>query len=311
METNRLTGMAVCTLVLLISGAAVAPSQHPAFENNPFFGRNDSTMYKPAKQAHGGAGVLSYMQTTPGDAFSSNFIFLHRGIMKPKSGIGEHAHRRMEEMYFVLDHYAEFTVHGKTSVIPAVGMVLCPMGSSHGIYNPTDNPVEWMNFGVSNDNRQYDAVNFNNEGDDLVGRDLESPPPFTWAVLNSEMLRPVENLYGGRDTVFAREVWDKNDFRSYWAYVRHYRLPPGSSIGLNRNDEMEVVYYILKGRGRGTVNDATYDIVAGDSMSCTLHNAFGVFNNSRDDLEIIAVGVSMTKGVVVEGTALGDDLTER
>ena len=38
----------------------------------------------------------------------------------PKSGIGEHAHRYMEEMYFVLDRYAEFTVNGITSEVPSV-----------------------------------------------------------------------------------------------------------------------------------------------------------------------------------------------
>ena len=311
MLKRNISCLAALVLAGILPGASGLHAQHPAFDNNPYFGRNDSAMYNPGSNPHGGAGVLDYMELTTRDAFSSNFIFLHRGILRPKSSIGEHAHRRMEEMYFVLDRYAEFTVDGVTSAIPSVGMVLCPMGCSHGIFNPTDHPVEWMNFGVSNDNRQYDAVNFNSEGNDLVDRDLESPPPFTWAVLDAGMLQPVERMYGGKGTVYTREVWDKDDFRSYWAYVSHYRIPRGCSIGLHRHDEMEVVYYILSGSGRGTVNDGTYDVKAGDSMSCTVNNAFGVYNNGREDIEIIAVGVSMQKGVVVDGTPLGDDLTWR
>ena len=61
---------------------------------------------------------------------------------------------------------------------------------------------------------------------------------------------------------------------------------------------MEVVYYIISGKGRGTINDETYDIIDGDTISCTLHNSIGVFNNSDEDMEIMAVGVSMVKGQV-------------
>lgn len=73
---------------------------------------------------------------------------------------------------------------------------------------------------------------------------------------------------------------------------------------------MKVVYYVLSGKGRGTINDATYDIIDGDAMSCTLNSSIGVYNNSNEDMEILAVGVSMVKGET-DGTPLGDDLTGR
>lgn len=311
MKQSLLCRVFLSAVMFMVVVAGGVYAQHPAFGNNPFFGRNDPSKYRPGKQPHGGAGYLDYMELTPRDEFRSNFIFLHRGILRPKSGIGEHAHRKMEEMYFVFDRYAEFTVNGITAEIPAIGMVLCRMGDSHGIYNPTNHPVEWMNFGVSNENQAYDAVNYNTEGGDLVDQMIVSPPPFMWAVLSKDMLRPVERFYGGKGTVRIREVWDQEDFRSYWAYIHHYLVPPGCSIGLHRHDEMEVVYYILKGTGRGTINDATYDIMTGDALSCTLHHAIGVFNNSQEDLEVIACGVSMVKGALKFGTPLGDDLTGR
>lgn len=300
----------VLMIIFCIISVQLVYAQHPAFNNNPFFGRNDKSMYRPGKQPHGGAGVLNYMQLTPPKEFKSNFIFLHRGTIMPKSGIGEHAHRRMEEMFIVLDRYAEFTVNGRTAEIPAIGMVVCPMGSSHGIYNPSDHPVEWMNWGISNDNRNYDAVNFNTEGNDLVNQEIESPPTFMWAVLNRDMFHPVEEFCGGKGTVFTRKVWTSDDFRTNWEYLHHYLIPPGSSIGLHRHDNMEVVYYILSGKGRGTVNDATYDIIEGDAMSCILHNSIGVYNNSNEEMEIMAVGVSMVKGET-DCIPLGDDLSGR
>lgn len=297
---------ALFTMIFMCSG--ISFSQNSPFGNNPNFMRSDPSQYKPGKQAHGGAGSLDYMEITPRDEFKSNFIFLHRGIMNPKSGIGEHAHRKMEEMYFILDGYSEFTVSGRTSQIPSIGMVLCPMGTSHGIYNPTDKPVEWMNFGVSFDNRKYDAVNFNPNGDDLINQPLVSPPPFKWAVLDTRFLKPVQNFFGGKGTIYTREVWSNDSFAGSWEYVHHYLIPPGASIGLHRHDKMEVVYYILSGAGRGTISDATYDIRKGDAMSCTLHNSIGVYNNSKKNLEIIAVGVTLKKGDI-DGIVMGNDLT--
>jgi mannose-6-phosphate isomerase-like protein (cupin superfamily) len=167
-----------------------------------------------------------------------------------------------------------------------------------------------MNWGISDDNRAYDAVNFNDGGNDLVGQEIESPPPFMWAVLNRDLLHPVESFYGGRGIVYTREVWTSDDFRTNWEYLRHYLIPPGSSIGLHRHDNMEVVYYILSGEGRGTVGEATYDIREGDAMSCTLRNSIGVYNNSDADMEIMAVGVSLRKGET-DGIPVGDDLTNR
>ena len=50
---------------------------------------------------------------------STNFLYLHAGIIEPKSGIGHHFHHNIEEMYVLLNGEAEFTVNGSTSKIKA------------------------------------------------------------------------------------------------------------------------------------------------------------------------------------------------
>ncbi|MFC1552328.1 cupin domain-containing protein [Candidatus Latescibacterota bacterium] len=307
---KRTIAFAVLASILLLSlDTETASAQNSPFDNNPFFSRNDPSKYWENANPHGGAGVGRGMELTPRSEFKSGFLFLHRGFWSPGSGIGEHVHRGMEEMYIALTGYGNFTINGQTATIPSVGMALCPMGGSHGIYNDGPQPVQFLNWAVAAPNSEYSAVNFNTK-DDLVDAELESPPTFTWAVLNTELLHPIEHFHGGAGTVYTRDVWTPEDFRTNWHHLSHYRIPPGSSIGLHSNDTMEEVYYILSGSGRGTVNDATYDIIAGDAVSCTLHNAIGVYNNSDVDLEIIAVGVSMEKGVAVSVT-LGDDLSGR
>ena len=283
---------------------------HNPINGNVMFGRNDPSKYKSAKFTHGGAGTVRYMELTPREKFTTEFLFVHRGVLDPKSGIGEHVHRRMEEMYFVLDdNTACFTVNGRTAELPGPCMVLCPMGSSHGIYNPSDKVVEFMNLGISYENRQYDAVNFS-EKDDLIDAELESPPPFLWSVLDKRLLRRVPAFYNGKGEMYIRTIWSTDKFKTNWGFVNHYLLPPGSSIGYHRHDVMEEVYYILKGTGRMTVDDVTFDVKAGDAASVILHGSHGLYNNSDEDLEVLSVAVPLEKGVY-DGADLGDDLTNR
>ena len=69
------------------------------FENRtdkPPVGRTDPGSYHESHNAHGGAGSIRYMELLGGQDFETIFLFLHRGIIPPKNGIGEHLHREME-----------------------------------------------------------------------------------------------------------------------------------------------------------------------------------------------------------------------
>ena len=304
--------LCVCTTIFSVRCFAQETKtyNHNPIGGNVLFGRNDPSKYMSAKYPHGGAGTVRYMELTPREKFSTEFLFLHRGVLDPKSGLGEHVHRRMEEMYFVLDNnIAQFTVNGRTSELPGPCMVLCPMGSSHGIYNPTDNVVEFMNLGVSYENRKYDARDFG-EKDDLKNAKVESPPPFLWSVLDKRLLHPVPAFYNGKGVMYTRVVWPTEQFKTKWGFVNHYLLPPGSSIGYHRHDAMEEIYYILSGTGRMTVDGATFDVRAGDAASVLLHGAHGLYNNSNSDLEVLSIAVAVEKGVY-DGVPLGDDLTKK
>ena len=89
-------------------------------------------------------------------SLNTNLIFMHRGVIPPKSGIGHHYHNQMEEMFVIFDGQAQFTIDGRTAMLQAPAGAPCRIGRSHAIYNPGDKPVEWMNIAVGSVKGKYD-----------------------------------------------------------------------------------------------------------------------------------------------------------
>src|SRR5437667_12838120 len=68
---------------------------------------NDPSKYRSGPHVHGGAGELHYMGLFDAASLNTNLIFLHRGVLPPKGGIGHHYHNQMEEMFVIFDNEAQ------------------------------------------------------------------------------------------------------------------------------------------------------------------------------------------------------------
>jgi mannose-6-phosphate isomerase-like protein (cupin superfamily) len=132
---------------------------------------------------HDGAGSM-LIEPIMGD--STNLLFWHRGVIEPYSGIGEHFHNRCEEMFVILSGEAEFTINGRTSLLKAPVGAPDRMGNAHAIYNPTDQPVEWMNINVGT-SKVYDTSDL---GDARVGVAKDPIPQFITMKLDRADLKP-------------------------------------------------------------------------------------------------------------------------
>src|SRR5947207_14385900 len=157
----------------------------------------DPSKYRASRAVHEGAGQLDFTALFDAHAVEPNLQFLHRGVIQPKSSIGAHFHNQCEEMFVILDGEAEFTIDGHTSLLKGPAGAPCRLGHSHGIYNPTDKPVQWMNINVSMAKDQYDAFNL---GDTRVGAPLDAIPQFISMRLDRALLRPFEGMHGGKGT---------------------------------------------------------------------------------------------------------------
>ena len=238
---------------------------------------------KEIKAVHDGAGSMNFGPLMTDKTLSTNFIFLHRGVLHAHGGIGQHFHNHCEEMFVIFDGEAEFTINGRTSLLE--GTVGAPdrMGSSHAIYNPTDHDVEWMNINVGT-SKVYDTFNL---GDDRVGAPKDKIPQFVTMHLDRALLKPAPS--GGK--VQRRRALSPSVFYSPWAYVDHELIAPGGETGTSTLPNLSEAYYVMSGEGSVTVNGETVAIKKGDAIPVDLNQAKS-FKAGAQPLELMIIGVA-------------------
>ena len=243
----------------------------------------DLSKTRNIKAVHDGAGSMNFGALMNDKTLSTNFIFLHRGVLHPGGGIGQHFHNHCEEMFVIFDGEAEFTINGRTSLLK--GTVGAPdrMGSSHAIYNPTDHDVEWMNINVGT-SKVYDAFNM---GDDRVGAEKDKIPQFVTMRLDRSLLKPAPN--GGK--VQRRRALSPSVFYTAWSYVDHELIQPGGDTGTTNLADLSEAYYVISGEGSVTVNGETVAIKKGDAIPVDLNQSKS-FKAGAQPLELMIIGVA-------------------
>lgn len=270
----------------LLTFALVALAKDPLATR---IAHSDPSKYRKISGVHAGPGELHFTGMFDASTFSTNFIFLHRGVIPPGGGIGHHYHNHMEEMFVILDGEAEFTIDGRTSVLQGPAGAPCRMGRSHAIYNPGTKPVEWMNIAVGSIKGKYDASDL---GDDRVGASKDAKPVFIRMQLDRKLLRP------GAGGVQYRRALTPEVFYTNWSYVDHLLVPVGGATVAHRHEGVEEFYYVMAGTGTAKVGAETAAIAKGDAVPVFLNETHSIQNNGSEPLELMVVGVARQKWAI-------------
>ncbi|HTG38332.1 cupin domain-containing protein [Sphingomonas sp.] len=269
-----------------IAAAALCAVAAPGFAQtlNEKIGRDAPEKMREITNVHAGAGRMRFAPLLGPDALSTNLIFVHRGVIAPKSGIGQHYHNQCEEMFVILDGEAEFTVNGRTSRIAGPAGVPDVTGHAHAIYNPTDHPIEWLNINVGHTKR-YDNFDL---GDAREGAALDPVPQFMSMRLDRALLRPMS----GQAQVMYRRVLEPTVFNTPWSYVDHVLVAPGGTFDAAKHADMSEMLYVVNGEGEVTVAGEKARIGKGDAVPVDLGQARSLRATGSAPLELMVVGVA-------------------
>lgn len=275
---------------VLLTTIAVSTGAQPAKE---LVIHNEPSKYRMLSSVHAGAGQMGFAQLIGRSELATNFLYLHAGVINSKSGIGHHFHHNIEEMYVILNGEAQFTINGRTSTIKAPAVVPCKMGDAHAIYNPTGEPIRWLNFAVSLTKGKSDAFDL---GDSRVGASIDPIPVFVSSRLEQTNLKPTNvSSAGNSNRISYRRVFGSELYTTDWNHVDHIVIPADSSTGVRQLDGVEEVYYVIKGTGLVTINNDKTSIKADDTFFAALGEKLTIVNDSKTALELLVIGVAASK----------------
>ncbi|MDR2910539.1 MAG: cupin domain-containing protein [Bacteroidales bacterium] len=287
------------------------PARVPLSER---IGHTDISRAREGKNVHQGTGTL-FMQTMLGRGGVTGLNFMHHGPLMPKSSIGHHFHTNSDEMFLILEGTCEFTINGQTALLEGPIGVPLKSGDAHAVYNPSNNPADWVNFNVALNvpvetsqqggmpargafNYSADPSSLFEMGDDRSNvQQLSSKPTFiNTGKLTKESLRPVINMNGGKDTVFYRRTLGAGAFASNWAFVDHLLIPVGATVGRHYHKGVDEVYFVMKGKGKVRVNDEVAEITYGDAIPVKAGEIHTLESSSTEPLELVIYGIALEKG---------------
>ena len=109
-------------------------------------------------------------------------------------------------------------------------------------------------------------------------------------------LRPAPGMNGGTGNVLYERVLGPSTYVGNWAFIDHYVLSPGATIGRHLHQGVKEIWYVMNGGGAVTVDNETAKLGTWDAVPIRVKEVHSFQNTGAQDLEFMVVGVALEKG---------------
>jgi len=269
---------ACAAFVLLAAAAGTAGAESP--EHFVLFGQET---FAEHSNLHGGTGTVRYAEYWGPDDYESQHNFLRVVIIPPRAGIGEYRLTDSDETFALTEGRLYMTVDGHTGHIAGKTLVPVKMGSTVGMYNPTDEDATLIWVCSVSEKGRYNPAD---TGNDLAERTPEDVIPFRYIAQDYYITEPGKNASHnglGRGLIENLEAVDFDYFETGY-HTRWFAVPPHSSIGYHTHFTNEEHFFVVSGSGRGTVDGTTVRMGPLDCLMCGIDDTHGIYNDGDEDL---------------------------
>jgi mannose-6-phosphate isomerase-like protein (cupin superfamily) len=109
----------------------------------------DKKLLKPITNYRGGQGTVQYRRALDGDVFLTNWAYVDHLLIPPGASEGQHYHKGVEEIYYVLNGDGQVQVNGESAAIHKGDGIPIRFNEAHSLVNNGSADLELMIVGIS------------------------------------------------------------------------------------------------------------------------------------------------------------------
>ena len=109
----------------------------------------DKKLLKPVANYRGGQGTVQYRRALDADVFLTNWAYVDHLLIPPGASEGQHYHKGVEEIYYVLNGDGQVKVNSETADIHKGDGVPIRFNEAHSFVNNGSADLELMIVGIS------------------------------------------------------------------------------------------------------------------------------------------------------------------
>jgi mannose-6-phosphate isomerase-like protein (cupin superfamily) len=134
--------------------------------------RLDRSLLSPLA-AHLGHGEIEFR--TIFDRQCSSWGSIDHVLVPPATSVGYHRNHNVEEVFVILTGKGRMRIEDEVVDVSVGDCIANPLGGAHGIVNPTEGSLEFLNFGVATGDEPADVTDLGDDLGSLVGGQMARP----------------------------------------------------------------------------------------------------------------------------------------